>query len=45
MAEDKLRKLIGTHNYLEKLKSQQYSGVEPDPCPICANQLEDSVSK
>lgn len=41
--EEQLKKLIGTHSYLETLRKQQYAGQNPDPCPICAIQLTDSV--
>lgn len=37
---DKLDKLLGTQNYLETLRKQQYEGQSPDPCPICKNSLE-----
>lgn len=38
-----LKKLMGTHNYLETLKKQQYAGQDPDPCPICKTQLTGTV--
>lgn len=44
VAEEKLKKAIGTHNYLETLNKQQYSGQDPDPCPICGIKLEGSWS-
>lgn len=37
---DKIEKLVGTQNYLETLRKQQYEGQSPDPCPICKNALE-----
>lgn len=39
---DKLEKLLGTQNYLETLRKQQYEGETPDPCPICKNPLEEN---
>lgn len=42
--DSSLKKLIGTHSYLETLKKQQYDGQDPDPCPICQTLLKDTVS-
>ncbi|XP_050307635.1 E3 ubiquitin-protein ligase SHPRH isoform X2 [Anthonomus grandis grandis] len=35
----KLDALLGTRNYLETLKQQQFEGYTPDPCPICRGAL------
>lgn len=40
----KLEKCLGTASYLETLKKQQYSGYNPDPCPICKTQLQEHWS-
>ncbi|CAH1988084.1 unnamed protein product [Acanthoscelides obtectus] len=39
-----LERLLGTQNYLETLRKQQYEGQNPDPCPICKNVLENHWS-
>lgn len=43
-ANEKLKKMLGTHSYLETLMKQQYSSQDPDPCPICRCDLKDSWS-
>ncbi|XP_060526176.1 E3 ubiquitin-protein ligase SHPRH isoform X2 [Cylas formicarius] len=37
---EQLNQLLGTRNYLETLKKQQYEGQSPDPCPVCKGALE-----
>lgn len=37
---NKLKKNIGTYNYLQTLRVQQTTGQSIDPCPICKNPLE-----
>nr|CAI5818280.1 unnamed protein product [Callosobruchus analis] len=39
-----LERQLGTQNYLETLRKQQYEGHSPDPCPICKNALENHWS-
>nr|CAH7738160.1 unnamed protein product [Callosobruchus chinensis] len=39
-----LERQLGTQNYLETLRKQQYEGQSPDPCPICKNALENHWS-
>lgn len=40
----KLEKCLGTASYLETLRKQQYSGENPDPCPICKTTLQEHWS-
>ncbi|KAF7281635.1 hypothetical protein GWI33_004494 [Rhynchophorus ferrugineus] len=35
----KLEALLGTRNYLDTLRQQQFEGQNPDPCPVCRGPL------
>lgn len=43
-ADNSFSAKLGSLKYLKTLRKKQYSGSQPDPCPICKNQLEDNVS-